>query len=66
MKVDMRKNPARGIYSQIAREEGINRVTVKEAIEKHRNPRLCARFVEILEERKAELKRYDRAVKGGA
>lgn len=60
----MRKNPYRGIYTQIAREENLARSTVKEAIEVFKNPRLCQRFAELVRERRAAVEDYERLARG--
>lgn len=56
-KPDMRRYPFRGIYAEIAREEGISRQAVKEAARKG-DPRILARITTKVEERKSILKEY--------
>ncbi len=47
--------PFRGIYSEIAEEEGVTRQAVQQAASKG-NPRILNRIAEKVEERKAVLK----------
>lgn len=56
-KPDMRHYPFRGIYAEIAREEGISRQAVKEAAEKG-DPAILSKILSKVEERKSILRRY--------
>lgn len=65
-KVDMRRNPYRGIYSEIAEECGLTRQAVRQAIEIYQNPKLCERFAELVEERRRAIRKYETARREGA
>ncbi len=56
---DMTKYPYRGIYSEIAREEGVSRQWVRMAVEKHRNPRYLGLVAEKIAERQALIKKFN-------
>jgi predicted DNA-binding protein YlxM (UPF0122 family) len=59
-KVDVHHYPFRGIYTEIAREEGVTRQAIQQAAEKG-NPRILGRIAQKIEERKALLKKYNKA-----
>jgi hypothetical protein len=59
-KVDVHHYPFRGIYTEIAREEGVTRQAIQQAAEKG-NPRILGRIAQKIEERKALLKKYSKA-----
>lgn len=52
----MNRHPFRGIYSEIAQEEGVSRQAVQQAARKG-NPKILSRIAEKVEERKDVLKR---------
>ncbi len=58
--VDLCHYPFRGIYTEIAREDGVTRQAVQQAARK-RNPRILDRIAEKIEERRAMLRKYDHA-----
>jgi predicted DNA-binding protein YlxM (UPF0122 family) len=57
--VDMHRYPFRGIYSEIAREEGVTRQAIQQAARKG-SPKILQRIAEKVEERKAMLKKYSK------
>jgi hypothetical protein len=59
-KVDVHHYPFRGIYTEIAREEGVTRQAIQQAAEKG-NPRVLGKIAQKIEERRALLKKYNRA-----
>jgi predicted DNA-binding protein YlxM (UPF0122 family) len=59
-KVDVHHYPFRGIYTEIAREEGVTRQAIQQAAGKG-NPRILGRIAQKIEERKALLKKYSKA-----
>ena len=59
-KVDVHHYPFRGIYTEIAREEGVTRQAIQQAAQKG-NPRILNRIAQKVEERKAMLKNYSKA-----
>jgi hypothetical protein len=54
---DMGRYPFRGIYAEIAREEGISRQAVKDAADRG-DPDILARIAAKVEERKSILRTY--------
>ena len=59
-KVDVHHYPFRGIYTEIAREEGVTRQAIQQAAQKG-NPRILDRIAQKVDERKAMLKNYSKA-----
>lgn len=59
----LNRYPFRGIYSEIADEEGVSRQAVQQAARKG-NPRILNRIAEKVEERKALLKEKARTSSG--
>lgn len=64
MKEHTKRGERWGIYAQIGREIGRHRSTVKEAIEVYKNPKLCRRYADILEQRRADLRKYEEVTGG--
>jgi len=56
-KPDMGRYPFRGIYAEIAREEGISRQAVKDAADRG-DPAILAKIASKVEERKSILRTY--------
>lgn len=59
-KVDVHHYPFRGIYTEIAREEGVTRQAIQQAAGKG-NPRILGRIAQKIDERRALLKKYSKA-----
>lgn len=59
--VNLSRYPFRGIYTEIAREDGVTRQAIQQAARKG-NPHILNRIAEKIEQRKAMLKKYESAV----
>lgn len=57
----MNRYPLRGIYSEIAQEEGVSRQAIQQAAKKG-NPRILNRIAEKVEQRKVMIKQKRHAV----
>jgi hypothetical protein len=59
LKIDLRKNPYRGIVVEIAREEECAEGSVRYAL-KVKNPRICEIFLQKAEARRLIIERYEK------
>lgn len=57
MEIDIRKNPYRGILSQVAKERGVTKQAVTAAC-KNRNYAVMKRISELVAERDAEIAKF--------
>ena len=56
--VDLNHYPFRGIFTEIAREDGVSRQAIQQAA-RAGNPRILHRVAEKIEERRAMMKKFD-------
>lgn len=57
----MRRYPFRGIYTEVAKEEGVTPEAIRQAV-KYGNPRILEKVAGKIEERRAKVRRYNDAV----
>lgn len=57
-RVDLRRNPYRGVIAEIAREQGVSEGSVRYAL-RARNPRICEIFSRKVEERLKKVERFE-------
>lgn len=65
MAVDFRRNPYRGIFSEIARELGVTPEAVNIGARRNRNARYIRLVLERVRERQAMIEEWDRLLNGG-
>lgn len=58
-KIDFRKHPYRGIITELAKEFGITKGAISQAVRRYRNPRIISHILKKIEEREAILKKAE-------
>lgn len=61
IQINFRKNPFRGIISEIAKSEGVSRVSIHISI-KQKNPRILTLVADKINQRKKIMSDYETAV----
>jgi hypothetical protein len=63
-KVDMNRFPFRGIYTELAEEEGVSRQAIQQAAAKG-NPKILSRVAEKVKERQSMVQEFNNVTTGG-
>ncbi len=58
-KIDLRKNPYRGVVRELAEEEGVTRGAITKAVRVYRNPRIIALLLEKIRKREEVMRQAE-------